>query len=279
MTIEEMKRIKQEKGYSVADISDLTGLPIGTITKIFSGQTVNPRRATVEALEKLFLEENHGGRMNRNIMYDFGRSLPEANMVCEAAISYGAPIRKQGEYTVVDLEKMEDHLRVELIDGVLYDMAPPTVTHSRISLYLYRTAAEYIDRKGGNCEAFPDGVGVFLDDSDTNCLIPDFSIVCDGSIIQEKGICGAPDFVLEILSPSSEIRDTVIKKKKYMESGVREYWIIDRKRRSVYIHLKDDPYGRIHPLSGKLGTAIYNGELEIDLDRIAAIMDKLPEKN
>ena len=216
--------------------------------------------------------------MNLDIMYDLEKALPEANMLCEAAISYGAPVKKQGDYTVEDLEKMDEYPRVELIDGVLYDMAPPTVTHSRIGLYLYRAAADYIERKGGNCEAFTDGVGVYLDDPNKNCLIPDFLIVCDDSIIQERGICGAPDFVLEVLSPSSETRDTVIKKNKYMASGVREYWIIDRKRHSVFIYLKDDLIGRIHPLSGKLGVAIYNGELEIDLDHIAAIMDRFPEK-
>ena len=84
---------------------------------------------------------------------------------------------------------------------------------------------------------------------------------------------------VEILSPSTEKRDTVIKRKKYMETGVREYWIVDLKRRSVFVYLKDDPIGRIHPLSGKLPVAIYNGELEMDLDAIAAIIERWPEED
>lgn len=275
MTIEEMKRIKQEKGYSVADISDLTGLPVSTVTKIFSGQTASPRRATVAALEKLFSQQGGRGHMNIRGSYDLKKALPEASMLGEAAISYGVPLKKQGDYTINDLEMLDEYPWVELIDGIIYDRSAPTVTHQRIAMELYVQSMEFIRQKGGKCEAFANPVDVRVSREDNrNCLIPDFFIVCDDSIVEEEGIMGGPDFVAEIVSPSSEYKDTVVKLKKYREMGVREYWIIDRKRRSVFIYLKDDPIGRIHPLCGKLGVAIYNGELEIDLDRIAAIMDR-----
>ena len=279
MTIEEMKKIKKERGYSVMDITEATGVPLGTLTKIFSGATESPRRGTVLALEKFFLEEGiHYGLKNTEYIGN-GKGLPEGNLLCETAISYGAPVKKQGEYTVDDLEQMDERPRVELIDGVLYDMAPARVNHARAAQELYLQAIEYIRRKGGKCEAFVAGAGVLLEDYNKNYLIPDFFIVCDETKAADEGIYGPPDLVVEFLSPSTEKRDTIIKKKKYMESGVREYWIVDLKRRSVFIYLKDDPIGRIHPLAGKLPAAIYGGDLQIDLDPIAAIIDRWPEKD
>ena len=279
MTIEEMKRLKKEHGYSVMDIAEGTGIPLGTLTKIFSGATESPRRATVLALEKFF-SEMRPYPSTQNSEYQWNRtSLPAGNLLCETAISYGAPVKQQGEYTVDDLELIEGWSRVELIDGVLYDLAPARTNHARAAQELYDQAKAYIRKKGGNCEAFVAGAGIFLEEYDKNYLIPDLFILCDESKAKYKGIFGPPDFVVEILSPSTEKRDTVIKHKKYMESGVREYWIVDLKRRSVFVYLKDDPIGRIHPLSGKLPVAIYNGELEMDLDAIAAIIERWPEED
>ncbi|MBO4290232.1 MAG: Uma2 family endonuclease [Lachnospiraceae bacterium] len=276
MTIEEMKRIKKERGYSVMDIAEGTGLPIGTLTKIFSGQTETPRRATVRALEEFFEKDSRSyGLKNREYIGN-GKALPEGSLLCETAISYGLPVKQQGEYTVDDLEDLDEWPRVELIDGVLYDMAVPRMNHARIIQALYDQVRDHIKRKGGNCEAFIAGAGVFLKDYKKNYLVPDLFISCDEEKSREDGLYGPPDFVVEVISPSSDKKDTVIKRKKYMESGVREYWIVDPKRSSVFIYLKDDPIGRIHPLSGKLGVAIYNGELQIDLDEIAAILERWP---
>ena len=276
MTIEEMRKKKQELGYSVADLSEETGIPVGTLTKIFSGQTQQPRRSTIQTLERFFAEKDpwHGWV---NPEYRTQTELSAANMVCEAAISYGVPVKKQGEYTVEDLELLDEWPRAELIDGVLYDMAPPRVNHSRIAQEVYLQITDYIRKKKGNCEVFIAGAGVFLEDYNKNCLIPDLFICCDEAKAEEKGIYGPPDFVLEIISPSSERKDTVIKRKKYMEAGVREYWIMDTRRGSVFVYLKEQPIGRIHPLAGKLGMAIYDGELEIDLDAVAAIPEKYPK--
>ncbi|MBR0085770.1 MAG: Uma2 family endonuclease [Lachnospiraceae bacterium] len=279
MTIEEMRRLKRERGLSISDISEYAGVPLGTLNKIFSGQTESPRRDTIRALEKFFSEDMPVyGKVNTDY-YETKGELPSENMVCETAVSYGAPVRKQGEYTVDDIEMLDEYPLAELIDGVLYDLATPTLNHQRIAMLLYRQSMDFIDSRGGACEAFATAVGVHLEDFKKNYLIPDFFIVCDDEKKKEDGIYGAPDFVVEIISPSSDKKDTVIKRRKYMESGIREYWAIDLKRESVYVYLKDDPVGRIHPLEGKLGVNIYGGELEIDLDAISAILKKYPSKD
>ena len=106
MTIEEMKKKKQEKGYTYAQMAELSGVPLGTIQKIFSGETISPRYDTLQALEQLFSEDS---------------------MVKEAAI-YST--HTQGNYTVEDYRALPEERRVELIDGYFYDMSSPTFLHS-----------------------------------------------------------------------------------------------------------------------------------------------------
>ena len=113
MTIEEMKRIKKEKGYSYSQIAHMSGVPVGTVQKIFGGETSSPRYDTLMALESFFMGEN---------------GLPS---VGEEASAYRTH-KMQGEYTVKDYYALPDDKRVELIDGVFYDMAAPTFVHQRI---------------------------------------------------------------------------------------------------------------------------------------------------
>ena len=120
MTIQEMKEKKQEKGYTYAQMAELSGVPLGTIQKIFSGETESPRYGTLQALEKLFVD---------------------VSMVQEEA---GYQVHTQGSYTVDDYRALPDEQRVELIDGVFYDMASPTFLHQRIAGEIYRQIANFI---------------------------------------------------------------------------------------------------------------------------------------
>ena len=132
MTLEEMKKIKQERGYSLAQLSNYSGVPLGTLQKIFSGETETPRYATRKALENVLSDEK----------YEYER---EEQMVEESTVYEAARPKKQGEYTLEDYYTLPDDRRVELIDGVIYDMSAPTFVHQHISGVIYNTIRKFID--------------------------------------------------------------------------------------------------------------------------------------
>jgi len=137
--------------------------------------------------------------------------------------------------------------RWELIGGVAYNMcASPTARHQRSAGKLYIDLCKFLD--GKSCEAFHAPFDVFLPDGDEEStdtvVIPDVLVVCDPGKIQENGIHGAPDFIAELLSPSTAYKDLSNKKTLYERAGVREYWIINPDTGSVFPYvLKDGSYG------------------------------------
>lgn len=136
-------------------------------------------------------------------------------------------LRKEALYTIEDIYKLPDGERAELIDGQIYYMAPPSWKHQRISGKLHQQIANYIDSNNGQCEVLAAPFAVFLNDDDKNYFEPDISVICDISKLDEKGCHGAPDWIIEIVSPSSKPRDYLTKLFKYRTAGVREYWIVD----------------------------------------------------
>ncbi len=265
MTLEEMKRIKQERGYSLAQLSEYSGVPLGTLQKIFSGETEHPRYATIQALTKVLSEEGEY----------FHGSKP--SMVQEA-ITYNATMKGQGDYRLEDYYTQPDERRVELIDGVIYDMSAPTFVHQHILMALSYQVQDFIRRKGGSCLPMCAPVDVRLDCDDKTMMQPDFLILCDRSKIQKWGIMGAPDFCLEIISESTRRKDYIKKLQKYTDAGVKEYWIIDPLRKMlVRYHWKDEYMPHMCPLEGKCGVTLYAEELQIDLDAIRALIQDYPE--
>lgn len=113
-------------------------------------------------------------------------------------------LKKEDNYTIEDIYALPDGQRAELIDGKIYYMAPPSLKHQRISGRLYQSIANYIDSKNGKCEVLAAPFAVFLNDDDINYLEPDISVICDIFKLDEKGCHGAPDWVIEIVSPGSK---------------------------------------------------------------------------
>ena len=138
-------------------------------------------------------------------------------------------LQKNKIYTYADYASWGDDVKCELIGGVVYMMAPgATQTHQETSGELYRQIANYLLDKP--CKVFhpPFDVCLHADgDEDKTVVQPDLFVVCDRSKLDGKRCNGAPDMVIEILSPSSANRDTLLKFNKYMQAGVREYWIVD----------------------------------------------------
>ncbi len=131
-------------------------------------------------------------------------------------------LKKQTVYTISDIYALPDGERAELIDGQIYNMAPPGRLHQKISWKLHQAIANYIDSRNGLCEVYAAPFAVFLNDDDINYVEPDLSVIGDLSKLDDKGCHGAPDWVIEIVSSDSRSRDYITKLFKYRTAGVRE---------------------------------------------------------
>ncbi len=198
--------------------------------------------------------------------YMFEETAPM--QVSEALAEYAAS-KRQGEYTLEDYLALPDDQRVELIDGVFYDMAAPTLIHQAIGDCLQTDFNNYIRKKHGSCRAFTSPVDVQLDCDDKTIVQPDVLIVCDLSKLRRERVYGAPELVVEVLSPSTSRKDRTLKLTKYKRAGVREYWIIDpdHKRVFVYDFEKEDGY-RIYSFEDSVPVGIYGGNCAVDFAQI-----------
>lgn len=149
-------------------------------------------------------------------------------------------------YTTADIYDLPDGQRAELIDGQIYYMAPPSRRHQKISMELSATIRDYIRSHNGSCEVYSAPFAVFLNEDDRNYVEPDISVICDPEKLTDRGCTGAPDWIIEIVSPSSRRMDYFVKLFKYRSSGVREYWIVDPDKKQIiaYDFINDDmnPY-------------------------------------
>ena len=157
--------------------------------------------------------------------------------VKETARQYGQAER----YAYADYAKWDDGDRYELIDGVAYLMSAPTVAHQRLIGRFFRQLAAFLD--GKKCEVLIAPLDVCLNamgDDDGTVVQPDLLVVCDQSKLDEKRCNGAPDMIIEIISPSASRQDRIKKLNKYMQAGVREYWIADPDDKAVAAHILED---------------------------------------
>ncbi|MCD8218624.1 MAG: Uma2 family endonuclease [Clostridiales bacterium] len=143
---------------------------------------------------------------------------------------------KEQIYTTKDIYALPDGERAELIDGQIYYMAPPSRKHQRTILSLSRQIADYIDARGGSCEVDIAPFAVFLNTDDRNYVEPDISVICNPGKLTEKGCVGAPDWIIEVVSPSSKRMDYMIKLFKYRTAGVREYWVVDPEKKRIMVY-------------------------------------------
>ena len=147
---------------------------------------------------------------------------------------------EQRKYTIEDIYNLPEGTRAELIDGQLYYMAPPSTTHQRILNFINNAIYNYIKSKNGPCEVFPSPFAVYLNKDDEKYLEPDLSIICDKDKLDDKGCHGAPDWVVEIVSPSNPSHDYITKLSLYKAAGVREYWIVNPMKHSVYLYYLEE---------------------------------------
>lgn len=145
-------------------------------------------------------------------------------------------LRREEIYTIEDIYALPDGERAELIDGKIYYMAPPSTNHQRLLNYIVTEINLFIRNNDGGCEVFPAPFAVFLNENDINYVEPDISVICDKNKLSDQGCQGAPDWIIEIVSPSSRKMDYYKKLFKYRTAKVREYWVVDNEKQLVTVY-------------------------------------------
>ena len=184
----------------------------------------------------------------------------------KGCITMPLPQPHQG-YTIDDIYRLPSGQRAELIDGQLYMMAPPTRRHQQILLSISRKIADYIDRNHGSCEVDIAPFAVFLNENDKNYVEPDIAVICDTGKLNDRGCSGAPDWIIEIVSPASRKMDYFTKLFKYRTAGVREYWIVDPVKNLILIYNFDTSDSEQYTFTDTIKAGIYE-DLYIDFSRI-----------
>ena len=265
MTVDEMIKLKKEFGFSYQYISEKSGVPLGTVQKIFGGFTESPRYSTLQALSSVFEDVN----MDNDMVMETGH------------YNVGTSTIKIDSYenkTLEDYLALPEGTRIELIDGVFYDMAAPTFVHQRIGAIICSMFENFIDENGGPCIPSVAPTDVQLDCDDKTMVQPDVLVVCDRDKIIKARVVGAPDLIVEVLSPSNWYMDVIRKKNKYQNAGVREYWIVlpDDKKVLVYNFEKSsDPIE--YTFEDQIPVAIWNGKCVVDFKTIYSKIEFLYE--
>lgn len=173
-----------------------------------------------------------------------------------------APLPQEKRYTYADLLSWDDSTRYELYDGQPVALASPSEAHQRILGELHLQLGTYL--RGKKCRTYlsPFDVRIFEEDGDSpddvdTVLQPDLMVVCDQSKVDQRGVHGAPDLVVEILSPGTARYDKLLKFNLYEKAGVKEYWLVDPATRTVSVHtLEDGAYHAATVFSSELSVPV-----------------------
>jgi len=285
-TIDEINRVRRLMGYSYAMVAKAADVPLSTVQKVLGKQTAGPRPKTLEAIRKGLFELVRRDEENGNIIHESG--LPYAADHIEPPQGFFVFDKNQGRHTLEEYMQLPEHSRIELIDGIYYHKAAPTVKHQMIVTRITKILLHYVDRHNGHCEIFPAAPNVKLFEDREDVVLPDLCVVCDRRKLEDL-INGAPDLVVEVLSPSNREYDLGLKLKKYREAGVREYWIVDPEARKT-VHILFTPVGetsevraekalpeetRIFGEKEKVPVGIWNDACEVDFGAIYESIDSL----
>ena len=262
MTLKEMLFYKHLSGLSCEEIAKRSGVPLSTVQKVFSLTTTTPRNKTLLALGKAFEEFSKDKLYLADSAYEksFYNSIDQAGALDLSSFE---------DNTVDDYLALPEGTRVELIDGVFYDMAAPSYLHTQIASQIWKQLDDYIYYNKGKCSAAIAPTDVQLDCDDKTIVQPDLLVTCDKEKITSHGIFGAPDFIVEIISDSNWYNDVFRKRVKYQNAGVREYWIVypNAKEVQVYFFEKSDKPAR-YSFSDAIPVNIWDGKCKVDFKYI-----------
>ncbi|MBQ9179235.1 MAG: Uma2 family endonuclease [Firmicutes bacterium] len=192
-----------------------------------------------------------------------------------SAVKKNRPMKKPGEYTIDDYDAWPEDERIELIDGRIYFMGAPTLVHQLIAGVVYTKISNFIFGRDGSCMPGISPIDVQLDNDEKTVVQPDVIIDCRDKRDSIKRVIGAPDFVLEVLSPSTRRKDKELKTEKYRNAGCREYWIVDPENETVtVIDFERGGEQAEYTFDEAVHVTIYSGELEIDFKEIKMQLEK-----
>lgn len=177
------------------------------------------------------------------------------------------PLPKEKTYTIEDIYNLPEGTRAELIDGQIYYMAPPSRQHQDITFSLSRKIADYVDSKHGSCKVYLAPFAVKLNADDKNHVEPDISVICDTTKLTDKGCTGAPDWIIEVVSPSSRRMDYFTKLFKYRTAGVREYWLVDPDKNRILVYSFETEDTTEYSFSDSVRAGIYE-DFSIDFSQL-----------
>lgn len=293
MTIKEMNRIKEERGYSFDLLASYSGLPRATVVNVLTGASASPRKSTLAALDKVFSgaeidfpgKRVHYGLNSRDPAYRYSDHTEQFPVSTLKDAPAPCLLNQQvGSITAEEFMHMELDYPAELINGRIVRRAEPDFIHSEICEYFYDTFKDYIKEHKGKCRPKVSNTNVILppEDGRESVVFPDFFVLCREDLIEWYGIKGAPDFILEVVSRDNRKNDYVVKSAKYSACGVREYWILDPIKKILVTNIFDDTDSlyspHMQPLTGKAGVHIYNDDLTIDLDEIRKMIESFTDK-
>nr|WP_304955486.1 Uma2 family endonuclease [uncultured Acetatifactor sp.] len=171
-------------------------------------------------------------------------------------------------YTIDDICSLPEGSKAELIDGQIYHIAPPTRNHQEILSFLHAAIYNYLSKNKGECKVYPAPFAVFLFADDSKYLEPDISVVCDRNKLNDHGCNGAPDWIIEIVSPGSRRLDYYTKLSLYRSANVREYWIVDSMKQTTLVYdMEHDSAPAIYSFADNVKVNIYE-DLWIDFRKL-----------
>ena len=297
MDIKDLKERKKALKLTTAKLAYMADLPVGTVSKIMTGETKNPSYATIEKLDKILLHEEMLQRLDhyKNALLNYIKDHPEETVdqykfeksyrteynLNDDPIPFSSkktdPSESFGNLAIgstvgisLDLyRKIGEDRQLELIDGHIIVNEAPGVSHQLMVQGLAGMIEEYIKKNNGNCWVFSAGVNVMPDEDMNTSVIPDLVILCNDDILKEERIIGAPDWIIEVASKSTRQRDYNTKMHKYMCAGVREYWVVDPLKEKVSVFIQGEPMMvYVYGFSDEIPVSIYNNDLKIRVGQI-----------
>ena len=291
----DLKTRKKALSLTTAEVALLADLPVSTVSKIMTGETKNPTTLTIEKIDAALKKEEARCRLEAYLLAmkdyciehqteDFDSSkfekiyrkkhkledkpISEADSLLEPYPIWGnAALKKKKSVSVKEYFKMSVENRwVELVDGRMVINEAPGMAHQMLVKSINKQIEHFIDENHGDCQVFDMGVNVQLDANEDTILIPDILVICDKSKIKDFGILGAPDWVIEVVSPSTRHYDYKKKTYKYLSHGVREVWLVDPDKKVIVTYV-DGEYmmSHLYQFGDEVPVAIYDGRLKISV--------------
>lgn len=264
MNINDLRKLREKENMNYETISELSGIPLDIVTGIFSGEIKEPKYMSLLAMEQVIVRK-------KKIPFYYDEEQEQPCLICEQ-VAYNFDARR---YCVEDIKQLCAGVRVEIIDGKFHTMSTPNRMHQFLSMNISARIFNHIEKNKRKCHIYTAPLGVRLFADDMTWVEPDILVVCQRKeILTDQGCDGAPDMIVEIVSPNNAFHDYVTKLMKYQQAGVREYWIVDpRTERVSVIYFEDTEKNAEYKYDDIIQSNVLEG-FEI---RIADFIDKFNE--